>query len=125
MIALLVGTLGVIGCDTAESNGNDAGTGGAGGTGGTGGTGGGNGGPVSTCDAICAGTCVIDILDTGIDPSDPNCESNCAALQESFANDDCGDEMQAYLDCAGPGPDCIAPACADLFNDWDACAQGS
>ena len=116
LIAGLVGTLGVLGC--GDDGGGTAGTGGSGGTGGTGGTGG--NGALSTCDAVCSGTCNVG------DPNDPNCESNCAAFEPSYATDNCGGFMQDFLECAEPG--CMiddAYRCVDNFNQWDACAGGT
>ena len=56
MIALLAGTLGVLGCDTARApTTNDAGTGGTGGAGGTGGTGGTGGNGTGGGDGACSG----------------------------------------------------------------------
>ena len=120
VIAMLVGSLAVIGC--GDDGGGTAGTGGSGtaGTGGSGtaGTGGGNG-ALSTCDALCASNCDLQNVGGG----DPDCLSDCAALQPSYATDDCGDEMNAWFDCLDPECFLADVQCADLQVDWDMCAQ--
>jgi len=103
MIALLAGTLGVLGCDTAESTGNDAGTGGAdGGTGGTGGTGGGTagtGGGGTMCDATVEEVCA----ECDVPSAAPNCEATYnTCLADPVTVNPC--ESCALLGLADCGP---------------------
>ena len=92
LIAVLTGTMAVLGCDTAESTGNDAGTGGAGGTGGTGGTGGGTAGSGGT-----AGT-----------PADL-CNFGACLTSESFKNI-CLNEYNNCVDLGGDPSTCKVAA---------------
>ena len=120
LIAVMAGALGALGCGD-DGGGGTAGSGGSGtaGTGGSGtaGTGGGNGAPVSTCDAVCGDSPCGDA-------DEPDCEENCAALEPSYATDDCGGLMQDFLECAEPG---CGPLDfwngVDLQIAWDACAK--
>ena len=119
--ALVFGfVLAITGCSDDETNG--------GGTGGTGGTGGSTG--FSSCDAICAGTCVI--LDGAVDPNSATCASACTTITDPDGqlNDTCGTEMAGWVDCAeaeGTPPDCdFNPfSCPTEFAAWDDCSDFS
>ena len=114
------------GSGTAGTGGSGtAGTGGSG-TAGTGGSGtagtGGNGAPVSSCDALCAGSCEF----AGIDPDSPNCATVCTEITEPDGqlDDDCGPQMADWVACAeSQGCDFVELSCGTEIDAWDDCSD--
>ena len=114
--ALVFGfVLAITGCSSDPENGGNGDSGGSGGSTG-----------VSSCDAICAGNCVI--LDGAVDPDSANCASACTSATDpdGSLDDMCGSEMEGWLTCAeaaGDPPDCnFNPlSCPTEFDAWDDC----
>jgi hypothetical protein len=118
--ALVFGfVLAITGCSSDPENGGNGGSGGSGGSTG-----------FSSCDAICAGTCVI--FDGTVDPNSATCASACTTITDPDGqlNDTCGTEMAGWVDCAeaeGSPPDCdFNPfSCPTEFAAWDDCSDFS
>jgi len=111
--ALVFGfVLAITGCSSDPENGGNGGSGGS-------------TGPVSSCDAICDGPCVLLGV---VDPASPDCATECtqATDPDGGLNDECGPEMATLLDCGATANACddaldLASNCPTEFDTWDDC----
>lgn len=125
LLSIVFGSmLAITGCG---GDGEGDGTGGTNGTGATGGggtgaTGGGGGPSSSTCEAICGSSCVFGGITPGGDFG--ACVNLCNTEAPEF-NDNCGPQMESYLDCLFAN-ECsiLSLECVDQAQDWDDCQGG-
>ena len=124
--------LAITGCGDDENGGGGSGSGGSGsggsgsggsgsgGTGGSAGSGGSTGSAASSCEAICGATCLFG----GVTPGgDFGACVNACQTEAPDLDDDCGSEMETYLDCLVAN-DCslVAFDCLDEAEAWATCS---